>query len=660
MPRVIGRTVQPPEGWTFEEGGYLVPSGPFNETVFDALYEWAKRKNYGLTPQLNSPWYDDGWRITCRYTVATDAWEITEKWLGDGKWQPRPNREKRVSLGKVSHVDQVNRAEYYNRCIWCERVGLASYYVGARGNRQRYCANCCKPCDTAGCPEHRSIQERVGNETGKCEVCVPRHRCHYCREQFPSGDVIETDEVGFVCTTCESQYRCVGCRSFSDKGYTQPDGTRLCPTCHGTRIDAERIPHEKFEEDELPKGGSLKLAALVNRPVRVISIETEVDGDKHALANTLYNEGLVREAFVEGYSTGCPDTSTWPAFLKHDGSVTGGELINFLIQFDKVSHANSVKNVFAKLRSLEKLGKVQYNANCGGHIHIDAHNFSTDNIWRLVTGYNYLEDVIFRLAGAGHSFGHRTLVPGHDAANHGRGYSHPTAKGPWGIKSNAYRACMEQDRMTGLNFKPYQNAVQYCACGSGAENLRNCTCVLPKCTIEWRVWNSQGNVRILHGWLAFMQSLHAWADTPKEMTQAEEDEYPSLGWTKKKWANTSAGHQKVALERVRWIFENLVFSPTEKDSLLYAFGKTDIVFPEGFLDELRELPTPKNRNVSAPRNTCIRAAKLTVKKPERKVFGDAKRDPNYVAGARQRQYHNIQAAANAVWAQEAPRRRRIR
>ena len=652
MPRVIGRVVRPPEGWQFEDTGDLAPTVTFNEVTFDALYAWAKEKNYGLTPNPHSPYYQDGWNIPCRYTVTTDSWDVTEKWLGDGKWQPRVKRVERVSLGKLEHLDQHNGAMYYNRCAWCDATGIASHFVGFKGHQQRYCVNCCKLCDTEGCPEHRSIQDAVSNRTGKCDICAPRVRCHFCSSWFTTAELTETDEGQFVCGECDVHYRCAGCNTHNAQVIKQADGTNLCGVCHGERVDAERIPHEKFEEEELPKGGSLKLSCLTNRPVRIMSIETEVDGDKHALANTLYNEGLVREAFVEGYSTGCPDNSSWPAFLKHDGSVTGGELINYLIEFDKATHANSVKNVFAKLRSLEKLGKVEYNPNCGGHIHIDAHNFSTDNIWRLVTGYNYLEDVIFRLAGAGHEYGHRTLVPGHDRANNGRGYSHPTAKGPWGVKSNAFRACMDQDRMTGLNFKPYQNAVNYCVCGAGADNLRACICPLPKCTIEWRVWNSQGNVRILHGWLAFMQSLHAWADTPKEMTQAEEDQFPSLGWTKQKWTSTSAGHQKVALERMRWIFENLVFSNEEKDSLLYAFGETDIVFPDGFLDELRELPTPTARRVTAPKNYCTRTVKLAVKKPERKVFGDAKADPQYVAGVRARQ---------AIWAAQpavaVPRRR---
>jgi hypothetical protein len=642
MPRVVGKSVRPPEGWVFEPTGHLAPdvnAGGFNETTFDTLYVWAKEKQYGLTPQFAAPFYQDGWIIACRYTVTTDAWETTEKWLGDGKWQPRQTRAERVSLGIYNFMGS-NGIAYLNRCSWCETTGLNSHFVGGRDSKQRFCANCCKPCTGEGCSGYISIHAQVADEKDKCTICCPRKRCKYCRRYHAEAGMLVGADGKYVCKECEAEYRCTECAAFSDQVFPQDDGTRLCGSCQGARIDAERIPHEKWDEGELPKGGSLRLAALVNRPVRVISIETEVDGDAHALANTLYNAGYIREGFVESYSTKCPDTSSWPAFLKHDGSVTGGELIHYLMQFDKAEHANSVKEILAKLRSLQKVGKVEYNANCGGHIHIDAHNFSTDNIWRLVTGYNYLEDVIFRLAGAGCSYGHRTLVAGHDRANNGRGYSHPTAKGPWGVKSNAFRACMGQDRMTGLNFKPYQNAVEYCACGAGADNLRNCTCVLPKCTIEWRVWNSTGNPRILHGWLAFMQSLHAWADTPKEMTNVEEDAYPTFGWTKKKWQETGLGHRKVALERVRWIFEKLVFSANEKDSLLYAFGETDIEFPDGFLDELREIPSPRNRTVVAPRNTCIRATKLAVKQPDRKVFGNVLNDPLYVRGAPERRYLN--------------------
>jgi len=178
--------------------------------------------------------------------------------------------------------------------------------------------------------------------------------------------------------------------------------------------------------------------------------------------------------------------------------------------------------------------------------------------------------------------------------------------------------------MTGLNFQPYLGAVSYCSCGAGVENLRACKCVLPRCTIEWRVWNSQGNPRILHGWIAFMQSLHAWADSAREMTNDEEKEYPPLAWTKLAWKDTSQGHKNIALERVKWIFGNLVFTDAERDSLIYAFKQTDIEFPDGFWNEIQDIPAPKNRTVKAPRNCTIRQVPIEIVKPDRKVTSSRK------------------------------------
>lgn len=621
--QVIGRAVKPPEGWEFVDG-ILQPKQEFSSTTFNTLYAWAKERKYGLEPQ-ESYWIQSGYSIHCKYKVFTDSWNTTLTHLGDGTWQINArSNAKKLSLGHFAYYSP-GGALYSNSCGHCGRYGLATWYV----HNTRLCSTCSTPC-VRECGNRVYIHGDDGPDKGVCLSCIPRERCHSCGIQHPLDKIEEVGKYKF-CKSCADKRRCSNCNEIEVAGIKALGGKLLCKGCYGNALDSERLPHEKFTPEELPKGGSLKIESLVNRPVRIVSIETEVDGDPNALANTLYNEGLVREAFVESYGTECPDTSSWPAFLKYDGSVTGGELINFLLDFNKDEHADSFRNVLSKLRSLEKIEKVKYNANCGGHIHIDAHNFSSDNVWRLLTVYNYLEDVIFRLAGAGHKYGHRTLVEGHDRANHGRGYSHPTPKGPWGIKSGAYNAVARQDRMTGLNFQPYLGAVEYCACGAGAENLRSCKCTLPKCTIEWRVWNSQGNPRIIHGWIAFMQALHAWADTPREMTNEEEQQYPVLAWTKQPWKKTSAGHRKIALERVKWIFENLVFTDAERDSLVYAFEKTDIEFPNGFLDDCRATPAPKNRTVKAPRHCSARKKEIEISKPERKVFGDARTDPHYAA-----------------------------
>lgn len=624
MPtQVIGRVVSAPTGWAWSNG-ILQPTGEFNATTFDALYKWAKQKKYGLEPQIDSPQdiYSGGFffsNVICTYKVYQDSWELTKRWLGEGVWSHKKESSNKHSLGRISVL--LNGVEYWNSCSYCERKGLARCTTRDSSGSLWLCPVCSTPCSTEGCEEWVNKHFRLKGDKTKCSKCYPRVRCYFCKWYTSKDKAEEFSDKFFACTECAADRRCSSCNKITQLPLKALKGRHICGNCYADEFDKERIPHEAFAPDELPVGGSLRLGNLPNRPVRVLSIETEVNGDPTALANTLYNCGLVREPFVESYGSRVPEESTWPAFLKYDGSVTGGELINYLLKLDTDEHAESLKNVLSKMRSLEKLGKVDFAFNCGGHVHIDAHNYSSDNVWRLLTGYNYLEDVIYRLAGAGHKYGHRTLVPGHDSANGGRGYSVNTVKGPWGVKSGAFRAIANQDRMTGLNFQPYLQAANYCRCGSGAENLRSCTCTLPKCTIEWRVWNTQGNPRILHGWLAFMLSLHAWADTPKEMTKAEEEEYPVLAWDRIPWKSLKSARQKEVLGRVEWIFQNLVFTDEEKDSLLYAFDKTDIQFPDGFLNDLRALPAPKNRSVKAPRNCTLRQAVIRVSPPDEKVFG---------------------------------------
>lgn len=629
--QIIGKIVGAPSGWEWENG-FLRPEGDaISADKFDAVYKWAKLKGYGLEPHSAIGMYTKSGayqEVYCVYTVWKNSWDITEKYLGDGKWESDPRFTggslSNPSLGTIEIV--VKGVPIWNRCASCLRAGLKTRYCESFGGIQRLCAYCSTPCaNDCGKWTSCSVASSAAGG-GKCLGCFPRIACYICGTYAAKEDS-ETIEGRSTCKPCAAARRCSGCGVVDNARTRKFEEKRLCEACYGKAIDSKRVIHETFDAEELPPHGDLTLKALPNRPVRVISVETEVDGDPATIATTLYNCGIVREAFVEAYGTRVPEDSSWPAFLKHDGSVTGGEVITFLLKLDESEHGDALKNVLSKLRSLNKVGAVEYNANCGGHIHIDAHNFSSDNLWRLLTVYNYLEDVIYRLAGAGHAYGHRTLVGGHDRANGGHGYAKNTSKGPWGVKSNAFAAAASQDRMTGLNFVPYMQAIRDCLCGARQEdNLRKCTCTLRKCTIEWRVWNTQANPRIIHGWLAFMQSLHAWADSAREMTKAEEEEYSPLGWTKRAWSSTSAAHKEVALERVRWIFSNLVFTDAERDSLLYAFSKTDIVFPTGFLDEMRKIPTPRNRPVKAPHYRFCRRVPIEVRPPAKKMHGKIQRN----------------------------------
>lgn len=612
---VLSKRYGAPVGWVWsdERPDRLYPAKNknvfvYSPKVFDAVYAWAKKYGLGLFPFDMLPVYtkdrNRGY-VWASLKVTEKGWKTTEKYFGTGLGQSGK------SLGDWENQN----------CRLCMGAGLPLANVGnLSGVVFPACTRCTDVCTTSGC-NNRYIQSE-GNDfrieaklRNKCRNCAPIVRCLTCHVFYHKNEARKLKDIeGFICRTCEAAHICQICSKYS-KRETEKIGDKLrCYACATKYADSERTAHEKFDLDELPQGGDFKLTPYPARPVRVVSIETEVDGDKNYLGQTLYNCGIVRVPSIESYGTQTPDDSSWAAFLKHDGSVTGGELISFLFQFDKSAHSKAFINTLSKLRSLEKINKIAFNATCGGHIHIDAHNFDEANVWRLLVGYNFLESVIYRLAGAGSSYGHRTLVPGHDRANSGHGYSLPTLKGPWGIKSSAYRTIRQQDRMSGLNFVSYVQAQNYHGCDSVA---RKCKCVLPRNTIEWRVWNSTGNPRIIHAWLAFMQSLHAWADLDDEPSDAFEHDYPPFEWQYKAWKDETLTRKKEHLNKVEWIFSNLIFSPGEKDSLLYAFSKTDIEFPSGFLSRMRTISGPDTQSPArpVPRSRYIRKSAISIKEP---------------------------------------------
>ena len=125
--------------------------------------------------------------------------------------------------------------------------------------------------------------------------------------------------------------------------------------------------------------------------------------------------------------------------------------------------------------------------------------------------------------------------------------------------------------------------------------MRSCKCPLPKCTIEWRVWNSQRNPRILHAWLAFMVALHAYADTDDEPNADFEAQFPTLAWTKKPWDRITGRQQDDVYTRIRWCFRNLVLTAEERDSLVYAIEQSEIPVSAALRTELLNIEGPSEK-----------------------------------------------------------------
>jgi hypothetical protein len=591
-----------PKEWVLSPGKNLISLKDARKIgsvadLMTPLYTWAKKYQVGIEP--NGVGYfeshDRDGELWTSFIIRPD-FAITEKFFGDGTSSDK--------TGKVS-------ANGTWRCLSCYRYGLAVQPITRiDGGILLLCSVCTDNCDN--CQKPIYAHEYGPQDPHFCAECRPVFRCPTCNlNRAKEGSILAdiynaSGRIGkagaTICAACATNRLCGECSHIIVRGIKLVDyeGIKCCPHCHEEKVQKDFEKFEKFRIEELPKGG-LTIKSLPARPFRTISIETEVDGNKHMLAKTLYNCGLVRVPEVERYGTATPDQSKWAAFLKHDGSVTGGELISFMLNLDNKEHTEAFKVILRKLRALDKAKLIEFNPNCGGHIHIDAHGFGTENIWRLLTVWNYLEDFTYRLAGSGHEYGHRTLVPGHDRANGGAGYANPTVKGPWGVRSSVGEAVRMQNRMCGLNFQPYIGASRYCECGAfHADNGRACKCALPKCTIEWRVWNSQRSPRILHAWIAYMQAVHAYADVPEEPTAAFERGLPTLAWTRKPWDKLSKAQKGDVFTRMEWIFGNLVFTPEERDSLIYAIKQSDIVITP---TEEKQLRSIRAASEVAPRKT---------------------------------------------------------
>lgn len=489
-----------------------------------------------------------------------------------------------TGCGETIRVGQIycTICDQFIACDSCLLIGLRLYGIrGQTGHGQ--CPACSVECGNTNCSNRRP---RDNFEF--CADCDPREGCAHCASMTPLGQLalhshVDQGEykvcpqcVRFVCAECGGHFASVrDCRINNST-------LHICEVCAQGYYDRERAAFEKWPEEDMPVSGSLMIPYSAARPVRTISIETEFDGDGVKVGRALASSGLIAAPRRQNYSTQGNQNDRFPCILKGDGSVTGGELVSYLLDLDNDHHAETLLRVTEVMRGCRELGLAEFSHRAGGHIHIDLHGLTAKDLWAQFTLFNYLQAPIFYMAGSGASFGHRTLA--------GSGYTAPPATGPFGSAEGFVMGVLEATRgdRAALHYNNFAFAKNRCVCGSFLTgNWSNCSCNLGKATAEWRVWNAEISPRILHGWIAFMQALTARATDWEDFNESD---YPTLPWRRVPFERLPKSNVEDIKQRLEWIHRELPLTIHERDSLIHVCKKSQLIgLGEDFLNGLLDI-----------------------------------------------------------------------
>lgn len=582
-------TLHPPEGWRLVTSPTLARAGRVEantdtplardniEARLTGLRDWATANGLKLTAvDYSLVSYEEYLDIYCwtsfqvRYD-AINAAAHNESIIGT---YPCTGCANTLRVGQV----YCDRCDRFIVCDDCHLAGLKLYGTPGQATAG-VCPVCSVECATVGC------LNRLATNDGytKCPTCEPRAACGHCGQLAPLAQLeahtyngaaysVCPKCVTFVCAECETHSNGVQDRRILDKTL------HICEGCAEKHYAKERAKFEIWDTTEMPVSGSLLIPSTAARPVRTVSIETEFDGDGLAVGKALCAAGLLPTPERIGrHREQGDEKGRFPCLLKSDGSVTGGELVTYLMDLDHDNHASAILRMTEVMRGMRETGKAQFTHRAGGHIHIDLHGLTARDLWVKYTLFKYCELPIFVLAGAGADYGHRTLQ--------GSGYTNPGPNGPFNTVGGFATKVLRGGDRWALHFGNFTYAKDNCKCGAYVVGeWQNCTCNLGKATAEWRVFNSEITPRILHGWLALMQAMTAYATDLETFSEAD---YPALLWNTQRFSANTATTKAATKERLEWMHRELPLTLHERDSLIYACKRSQLLDLGGdYLDSL--------------------------------------------------------------------------
>lgn len=608
MPLNNSGALPPPSGWTVDGNGLVIfitdPVTNFTgdqlKERYEALRAWANENSLRLTPYNSQVLRYGAWAEL--YVFNQFTFEAAESSNADTLFAEIPCPYCRDDAAHTIHPAALF-CEVQNLFLICRRCRTSGLSMSLDPNmpengttsRWLYCDGCLSHCGNDGC-ENRIYPSTPGTT---CTTCDPRSPCAGCLGVYPVAEMVPSQSAtGAEVLLCATDARniCGVCSNYDGNPLRNltVDGTtqRACGLCHDKVLAEQEKEHQVWPDEDMPISGSLVIPASEQRPVRSISIETEFDGNGSTVARALYRYGLIPEPGFGRYSSQGNVEERYPAMLKSDATVSGGELVTYALDLSNEQHAAALQRVTEVMRAMNKLGQAHFRDNAGGHIHMDMHAYGRRDCWNQYTIFRYLETPLYMLAGAGSEEGglHRSITSGND-------YSSPPYGGPFGNVEEFSRYALSSSR-EGIHFTNYFGAMGSCSCGAyRSREYENCTCSLSKATVEWRLWNSSITPRVLHAWIALMQSIAAYCQDNEEITERR---FGYMPWQEDRFEQLSEEDEDRIKARLEFIHRELPLTLHERDSIVEACKRSDLAgLGDEYLDGLLRIDNANDQTKKA-------------------------------------------------------------
>lgn len=436
-----------------------------------------------------------------------------------------------VAVDEEPRCGYCDRPEDDCRCDYCEDCGSHNDDC-----RCEYCGTCERHYDECVCCGCGS-----GDPAGHCGRCDV---CPHC------GDLNDECE----CCECGSGVYGPNCTCNATPDYP-PGRENYVPP----RITLDPIHFESADDPDVsgPRNGLL-FTELPNRPLRLVSCEQEVTLGGSYIAEALFTAGLSGAPYMMDYHSeqrrGSP-TSRGFCRVEEDASVAG-EIIWPKLQLDSPSVAKRLHQGIELVREARRQDLIKIGMAAGFHIHVDATDLTAHDLSSVYHLWCHVEDTMYRLASANWAC-HR------DEAT-GAAYASAVKKG----MKRCTEVAQGNDAHGGLNLGNAFQARRNCECGASGLGLwHECSCALPKCTVEFRVFNATVNPIKWRAYIALSLAIVTYA---KGRTINAET-HPEFGWL-----GTNGQDVERSRATLDFILRKLPMEPEDRKAVRYCAKRSSL------------------------------------------------------------------------------------